>query len=181
MWQHTASGQRFYALDPSPEELHIEDIAHALSNQCRFAGHTIRHYSVAEHSYHVSHRCDPADALWGLLHDASEAYLVDVPKPIKVADSMRGYREAEQALMDAVCARFGLPWVEPASVRQADIDVLFTERRDLLPPIDDPLGEWGMGLKGEPIAGLDLRAPVTPSQARALFLHRFETLTKGTV
>ena len=69
---------------PNPDDIRIEDIAHALSNQCRFAGHAREFYSVAEHSVHVSQLCLPEHALWGLLHDASEAYLVDLPRPLKL-------------------------------------------------------------------------------------------------
>src|ERR1039457_118422 len=79
----TFSGLRFWPLDPNPEKILIDDIAHALAHQCRFGGHASRFYSVAEHSVHVSRLCPPEDALWGLLHDASEAYLVDLPRPLK--------------------------------------------------------------------------------------------------
>src|ERR1017187_10636100 len=75
----TFSGIHFWPLLPNPADIRIEDIAHALSNQCRFAGHAREFYSVAEHSVRVSQLCPPEDALWGLLHDASEAYLTDVP------------------------------------------------------------------------------------------------------
>src|ERR1019366_9954250 len=78
----TYSGVRFKPLDPDPA-VGISDIAHALANQCRFGGHSSAFYSVAQHSVRVSEICAAEDALWGLLHDASEAYLVDVPAPLK--------------------------------------------------------------------------------------------------
>src|ERR1017187_3148745 len=67
------SGMRFWPLDPNPEKILIADIAHALAHQCRFGGHASKFYSVAEHSVHISQLCLPEHALWGLLHDASEA------------------------------------------------------------------------------------------------------------
>jgi hypothetical protein len=68
----TFSDVRFWPLLPNPDDIRIEDIAHALSNQCRFAGHAREFYSVAEHCVRVSQLCRPEEALWGLLHDASE-------------------------------------------------------------------------------------------------------------
>ena len=84
----TVSGRRVNPLDPSPADIDVHDIAVALSNQCRFGGHTRRYYSVAQHACIVSDQMlergsSAHDALWGLLHDASEAYLVDLPHPLK--------------------------------------------------------------------------------------------------
>jgi 5'-deoxynucleotidase YfbR-like HD superfamily hydrolase len=71
---------------------------------------------VAEHSVHVSELCLPEHALWGLLHDASEAYLIDLPRPLKQLSEFAAYREAERRLQRAVAARFGLPPDQPARV-----------------------------------------------------------------
>ena len=78
-WLQTYTGIQFWPLDPRPEEIDIQDIAHALSLLCRFNGHCQRFYSVAEHSVHVSTILAPEFGLWGLLHDAAEAYLSDIP------------------------------------------------------------------------------------------------------
>ena len=115
-----ASGARFYPLDPRPEEIQIEDVAHALGHLCRFAGHTSSFYTVAQHSVLVSRICEPQDALWGLLHDASEAYLGDMVRPLKRQPEMASYQEAEERLMAAICERFGLPAAMPESVVRAD-------------------------------------------------------------
>ena len=104
----TYAGKCVHPLDPHPDEIDIEDIAHALAHVCRFLGHTDRFYSVAQHSVLVSQQVPAADALWGLLHDASEAYICDLAAPIKRDPSMEAYRAAEQRLMACVCRRFGL-------------------------------------------------------------------------
>lgn len=108
-WIQTVSGKRFYLLDPRPEMICLEDIAHALGQLCRFTGHTRSFLSVAEHSVTVSHLLKPfgpAAELAGLLHDAAEAYIGDVNNPLKVA--LRSLRTAtppaaeEKSSLDAI-------------------------------------------------------------------------------
>src|ERR1035441_5023331 len=123
----TSSGIRFWPLLPNPADIRIEDIAHAPSNQCRLAGHAREFYSVAEHSVRVSQHCRPEDALWGLLHDASEAYLCDVPAPLKELPAFGAYRAAERSLQGTIAARFGLVPEQPASVTEADRVMLRSE------------------------------------------------------
>ena len=87
-WISTQSVKQFNFLNPKVEDIHILDIAHSLSQLCRFGGHADRFYSVAEHSINVATLLEQQDAnkitiLAGLLHDATEAYLGDVPRPIK--------------------------------------------------------------------------------------------------
>jgi len=79
----TCTGRRVHIADPLPDEIDIEDIAHGLSHTCRFAGHVPLYYSVAQHSLLVSELLDERTAMWGLLHDASEAYLHDLTRPLK--------------------------------------------------------------------------------------------------
>jgi hypothetical protein len=98
-----------------------------LAHQCRFGGHASKLYSVAEHSVHVSQLCQAEHALWGLLHDASEAYLIDLPRPLKLLPEFAAYREAERRLQRAVAVRFGLPPDQPASVTEADDTMLWIE------------------------------------------------------
>lgn len=172
-WIQVASGAKFWPLDPRPDEVDIRDIAHALANQSRFSGHTKEFLSVGQHSVLVSENCDPADALWGLLHDASEAYLVDLPRPLKALPEFAAYREAEAAVMRCVCDRFGLPVEMPESVRRADETLLATEARDLMAPLHP---EWDRWIKDWPTLGATLR-PWPPSAARRLFLDRYVDLT----
>ena len=170
-WIQTYTGRQFFPLRPRVEDICIEDIAHALSNLCRFTGHVTKFYSVAEHSVRASFCCTQEDALWALLHDASEAYLVDVPRPLKYAPVFGElYRAFEKQLMDAVCDRFGLPREMPASVKKADDRMLMTEARDLLDP--KPIG-WR--IDAEPY-GFTIE-PWRPVAAEWTFLEVFYTLT----
>lgn len=154
------SGRSFRPLEPVIADICIDDIAHSLSHQCRFSGHTREHYSVAEHCVRVSELlerwgADRSVQMWGLLHDASEAYLVDIPMPLKVHEDFAPYRAAEARLMRAVCFRFGLNPVEPAAVKVADMTLLATEARDLMPhrpehwaklecrPLPERIVPWG--------------------------------------
>jgi len=134
-WIQTYSGRRFNPTNPNPDAIVIQDIAHSLSMQCRFTGHTKKFYSVAQHSVLVSHICNEEDALWGLLHDASEAYLIDVPRPLKRSGKFEAYLEYEAQMQRAICKRFGLPYQEPPSVKKADTKLLSTEARDLMSPL----------------------------------------------
>jgi hypothetical protein len=171
-WGCTVSGRKYWPADPRPEDFCVEDIAHALANQCRFGGHCRTFYSVAQHSVHVSRVCDPADALWGLLHDASEAYIVDIPRPFKTAPGMEGYRLYENQMMRAVCEAFGLPAEIPASVKHADEVLLASEARDLMP--EASVRRWYL-----PERPLDFTlSPWSPTKSRALFLARFHELTR---
>jgi hypothetical protein len=170
-WLQTFSGRQFWPLDPSSEDVCIEDIAHALSLLCRFGGHVREFYSVgrslpARQSYLVP---EP-HALYALLHDASEAYLVDMPRPIK-HDEIFGktYRAAEKRLMQAICERFALPDEEPAPVRRADNILLLTEQRDLMNP------------QVRPWSDVEIPLPYTikprpPQDVKRLFLERFYEL-----
>lgn len=95
----THTGRLIDPFNPTRANIHIDDIAHALSLICRFGGQTDRFYSVAEHCIFVAtiaeERHGPRTALWGLLHDAAEAYLGDIVSPLKRTDAFAGYRLAE--------------------------------------------------------------------------------------
>lgn len=149
-WLQTFSGRQFWPLDPDPAHVAIEDIAHALSMQCRYAGHCLRFYSVAEHSVHLARHFsyDAGLAMWALLHDASEAYLVDVPRPVK--PFLPGYKDAERAVQAAVCDAFGLPHEMPAVVHAADSAIIGDERANMAACIAEWSGDHsGLGVQLE--------------------------------
>ena len=171
-WIRTFSGLQFWPLDPRPEDIRIEDIAHALSQQCRFAGHARIFYSVAEHSVHVSTLCPPENALWGLLHDASEAYLQDVARPLKCLPEFAPYRAAERRLQDMIVLSFGLDADPPASVHDADDAMLQFESRALLTG-----GLGGPETAVRPAPAFVGDAPWPPPRAEQEFLARFRELT----
>lgn len=169
-WIQTYSGRRFNPTNPYVDAIVIQDIAHALSMQCRFSGHVRKFYSVAQHSVLVSYICDSADALWGLLHDATEAYLVDVPRPLKRSGKFDAYLEFEAKMQVAICKRFGLPEKEPPSVKRADTILLATEARDLMSPLHS---DWK-----QPCDPLPFKIdPLNHQMAKDLFMKRFFELT----
>ncbi len=166
-WIQTAMGRKFWPMDPRPDEVHLDDIAHALALTCRFGGHCLRFYSVAEHSVLLARLCSPEAALWGLLHDASEAYLVDVPRPVK--RYLPGYKETERSIEVAIAARFGLPSDMPGEVKALDNAMLGAEQLQVMAP---PPETWAA--MGEP-ARINLEF-WGPEQARREFLTMFDAL-----
>lgn len=170
-WIQTYSGKKFFPLNPKLEDINIEDIAHALSMMCRFTGHCKSFYSVAQHCVLVSMNCSDQNKLYGLLHDASEAYITDVARPIKRTKEMEGYRVIEYRLQSAICEKFGLPKEEPEEVKIADTRMLVTEARDLMSPLHP---EWKN--YAEPY---DFKIDaLLPHMAKKLFLDRFNELTR---
>lgn len=163
----TYSGRKFWPLDPQPDEVHIEDIAHALSNICRFNGHVRQFYSVAEHSVFVALNTPIEHRLAALLHDATEAYLCDLPRPVK--HCVVGYAEAEHRVWLAVAQRFGLSEELPGIVKVNDNRILLDEREQFMHPTKD---DWGLNCK--PL-GANLRGWL-PREAEAAFLETFWTL-----
>jgi 5'-deoxynucleotidase YfbR-like HD superfamily hydrolase len=197
----TFTGRKFWPLDPHADEIDVQDIAHSLSLQCRWTGHTYCHYSIAEHSLRVSllaqqmaisakpfgysvpasERSKQIDfarevALWGLLHDASEAYLCDLPSPLKHVPEFGGlYKSYERRLMECVAERFDLLPHMPTLVKDADKVLLNTEARDLMDVEDAHADEWRVS--GERQAGTIY--PLDPQQAEVFFMRRFDALTKA--
>lgn len=169
-WIATYTGGVFFPLAPRVEDVRISDIAHALSQLCRFAGHTKAFYSVAQHSVLVSHMCSPADALWGLLHDASEAYLSDIVSPLKRASGMGGYRVIESRVQLVIAQAFGLSATEPSSVKAADQALLRIEQRDLVTMPDG----WDVLVP----AHHKRIEPWTPERSETEFMTRFFELTQ---
>lgn len=171
-WMCTYTGIAFWPLDPRPEEVSIVDIAHALSNLCRFAGHCRTFYSVAQHSVHVADivrklGADRETQFAALLHDATEAYVVDVPRPLK--PYLRGYDEAEEAVAAVIRQVFGLGVVDYDIIKHADYVALATEKRDLM-SANSPPWSW------LPHPDALVIEPLAPMDARAAFMEAFGRL-----
>lgn len=130
-WILTYTGRRFDLLAPRAELVSTLDIAHALSQVARFNGHTRHHYSVAQHSLLVASIVPPGLQLTALLHDATEAYVGDMVRPLKAL--LPDYSEIEHGIWLAICDRFNLDPTLPSSIHEADMIALATERRDLMP------------------------------------------------
>ena len=164
---HTFTGKNFYFLDPKPEDICIEDIAHSLSNQCRFAGHSKYFMSIAQHSVMVSefpYLDTQEKQMWGLLHDASEAYLTDIPTPIK--NCLPEYKEMEANLQSIIANKFGLYASEPREVTRADKESLINEGFHMLRNTDYWLSQ------GKPDMNMKLKS-WAPKDAKQFFLDRF--------
>ena len=179
-WMQTYTGRKFSLLNPTADDVDIVDIAHALSNICRFNGHVMSFYSVAQHSVIVSHFVEPENALWGLLHDAHEAYVGDVIAPMKAAvlkeflESGGAFSTAiERRVQSVVRKKFSLPYPPPLDVKRVDLLALATESRDVMG--GQRGGDWAIPPDVLPIK----IKPWSPAMAKRMFLDRFAELTSG--
>jgi 5'-nucleotidase len=171
-WIETYTGLKFDVLNPRKEQITIQDIGHALSQVCRFAGHTKHFYSVAQHSYLGSFLVPEENALWFLLHDASEAYIGDMSSPLKhLTKAGEAYRPIEKRIMQVVCETFGLPETQPPSVHAADIAMLHAEKEQLMGSVVWDR-KWGKLIKP---ADVKIKE-ITPRKIEKLFLKRFQEL-----
>jgi hypothetical protein len=173
-WIQTVSGRKFPLLDIDPDAILIEDIAHALSMLCRFNGQCLRFYSVAEHSVHVSHEIRPDLAMVGLMHDAAEAYLGDVPSPLK--GQLRDFPIIEANLIRAIAAKLGFHHPEKGTdedgeLKRADVQLLIDEKAAIMAPEPEP---WPPG--APPVKDAGRVKGWSPEMAKARFLERFREL-----
>jgi len=179
-WIQTFTGKKFFPLSPRAEDVDIRDVAHALSLTCRFTGHCREFYSVAQHSVltvgvvrgrllkNLKERPpDKRFLLSALLHDAAEAYMADIARPVK--RQLAGVEEIEERLLKTVAERFGAYWPLPPAVKWADNVMLVTERRDLMAETAE---DWG--LREKPLRKRIEAWP--PRRAEAEFLELFDVL-----
>jgi len=170
-WMQTNTGKRLYFSNPQPEAISIVDIAHHLAQICRFGGVIITHYSVAQHSVEVSHQVPEHLALAALLHDAAEAYIGDVIRPLKRL--IPGITDIENRIARTIGVALGvcLPCNAP-EVKAADDRMCVTEATALL-----PAGARGWGTEIEPY---DVSInPLTAPEAFTAFMARYHALTKN--
>jgi 5'-deoxynucleotidase YfbR-like HD superfamily hydrolase len=172
-WIQTYTGKQYWPIDPRSEDIDIRDIAHALSMLCRFGGHCLKFYSVAEHSVHIARwlyqRHGAHVALCGLMHDATEAYVTDVPRPLK--PFLNGYKQTEQQNWLAIAAAMGLPATLPPIVKEADTRALTEEARQNMAAC---VAEWSTTT--EPL-GIELQY-WQPEHAELEFLAAFRELSE---
>ena len=168
----TYTGKTMNPIDATTVEVNIIDIAHHLSNICRFSGATISFYSVAQHSVHVSKLLEMKGfskyvQLVGLLHDATEAYLGDVTRLVK--NSLPEYKKWEAALDEHIMSSLDVPRYEKEEVRaivkEYDDTMLEYEKKALLHGADVSLPNGWL--------------PLLPDTAKILFLERFYELNKA--
>jgi len=176
-WIRTFSGQNFDPLNPRISKIDLMDIAHSLSNICRFNGHTSEFYCVAEHSVLVSEHLESKGfneeyQFSGLMHDVSEAYICDIARPVKI--NIQGYAEYEDRIMARISTKFKLQvnYDDPA-IKESDRILCSTEARDLM---GDPQ-DWDFR-KGIPLWDRKI-VPCTPVEAKEMFLNRFNKLNKS--
>jgi len=167
-WLQTYTGRKFDPFNPTIEDIHIEDIAHALSQICRFGGHSTRFYSVAEHSLIVSYFCENYP-LEGLLHDATEAYIGDMIRPLKIRLNIKS---VERKLSELIATKYDLVYPWPDEIKEFDHRILGDEKKLLMTPgldwydIGKPLGINNLGVVG-------------PREIETIFLKRFRQLYRN--
>ncbi len=172
----TYSGQYVNLLEPVADSIVIADIAHALSQVCRFGGHTRQFYSVAQHCVLVSELLPLRFKLHGLLHDAAESYFGDMVQPVKYLPGAEPYRDHESMMQARIFDRFGLGMTQTPeclkAIHEADLILLATERRDLMHP---DVHSWPI------LEGIAPRrrhiVPLMPQAAESAFLRAFKDLT----
>jgi len=183
-WIQTYTGKKIYPLRARVEDVDIRDIAHALALKCRFNGHCREFYSVAEHALRVSKLLaaqSPKLALWGLMHDAAEAYLPDLGGPIKKAfhihhvdETTESFDAAEDRLLATIAEALGFARIDYEALREADLVLLVTEARDLL---GTPPESWD--LKERPLVAKIV--PMTSAEAESAFLAQFHLLMNSAI
>lgn len=159
----TYTGLYVNVFDPKPEMIDILDIAHSLSNLCRFNGHLPKFYSVAQHSVFCCNNVYNKYKLAALLHDASEAYLVDIPRPVKI--HLINYNQIEDNLMKVIAEKFGFKYPLQKAVKDIDDKMLVSEWECLM-------------LKGAYKDFSESELYWIPEYAENIFLQTFNVLQK---
>ena len=171
----TASGEYFDFLNPDPDSFTIEDIAYALSNICRYGGHCKPYYSVAQHCVYVSLEVPEEFALHALLHDAHEAFVGDIPSPLKRL--LPDFRKIEKIAEEVVLRKFNVHDSEESHriVKEADLVALRTEREVLLPPGEEGDAWWWVVEEGIRVSTQKIE-PIPPKEAFEQFMYRFDEI-----
>lgn len=173
-WMTTYTGKKFYPGQPAEDKIDVIDIAHALSFNCRYGGHCITFFSVGEHCCRLYDAVEEDLRPMALMHDSSEAYLLDMPSNLK-RELFPEYRVVEQALLEVILKKYGVPPLtsdQQSRFKVFEYRLLATEVRDLMSSSE----EWY--LPEEPFE--ERIVPLTPSLVETQFLHRFyRAVSKG--
>ena len=175
----TFTKKQFFLLEPRIEDVDIVDIAHALSLQCRWTGHCQYHYSIAQHSYYCSFLGPQNEAFDRLMHDAAEAYIGDLNRPLKhYTEAGVAYRRQETIVQDVIAERFGFSKIEPPSVKIADNSMMYAEKKQIM--------GYAFEEPQEEIHQYDVENGIvieswTSKYAETMFLERFKELFKGRI
>jgi 5'-deoxynucleotidase YfbR-like HD superfamily hydrolase len=172
-WIQTYTGRAFHYDDFGPQDICIEDIAHALSMECRYGGHTAWHYSVAQHSVHVYDHLAYIGATritckQGLLHDTPEAYVKDIPRPLKALLGT-GYKHLDSRVWSAISTRYLVPFDLDPEVKVVDLQLALDEKECLL---SRPDKEWTGVSAQYKRTGLTI-PEWSPARAKTEFMNRF--------
>lgn len=171
----TFTGKKFFLLKPRLVDVDIRDIAHGLALQCRWTGQSRFHYSIAQHCYYCSFLGPENEALDRLMHDAPEAYMGDMNRPLKhFTAAGPAYRRQEAVIQHVICRKYGLSLTEPDSVHIADQQMLSAERGQLMRLNFKISDIW----QTRAAANVKI-ARWTPEKAEKMFLKRFKELYKG--
>jgi len=168
-WIQTYTGRQVF-FDAQPNQYHIVDIAHGLSNACRFAGQCNQFYSVAQHSVLVSQRVPEEFALWGLMHDAPEAYTGDIVHPYKI--QFFELQRVEAIMMRSIGDVFGLSSPRPDIIGEVDVRMWATEWKELMLPSVGKMGKKYQNVEPYP----EKIAPVSSIKAEQMFLNMWLSL-----
>jgi 5'-deoxynucleotidase YfbR-like HD superfamily hydrolase len=185
-YMRTSTGKRYYPMDPRPDEVEIEVIAHHLAMKCRYAGATRVFYSVAEHSVYVTldsllRTADVRLAKQCIIHDGSEAYNGDLIRPLKYDAAFSApFKHVEELNERAICQRFEIPYPFDPRVKESDEAVTAAELRQLLNRAPEDTGSWkNDNLHDDTRVAPFVIAGLTPFEARSLFLALFQKITDG--
>ena len=169
-YMETSTGRKVNPFNVKEEDIDIRDIAHALSLLCRYGGHCKSFYSVAEHSIRASMIMEEVYQMATLMHDAAEAYLGDIVRPIKY--QLPVFQEIEDKISQVIRTKFNIKWDSEIAkvIKEADNIIGATEGRDLMYHVED----WGN--LPDPLP--DIILPVSSPEAETAFLWTFNILYK---
>lgn len=165
-------GSMFSYADPDVSNISIEMLADVLSRINRFAGHTKYFYSVAQHAVNVSMIVAPGHEKAALMHDTAEAFINDLPTPLKIM--LPELKEIEERIESRLAEKFGFPFPLSPEVKLADLQMLAIEKEVLKPSSS----RWTIldGVETDHVSDLVWMGQMGPETARRVFIQRWEDL-----